>query len=195
MNRIACQLIVLLTAALAAGCSSSGGFDSWRRDVETYVREKGGGDPTVLRGADVDTSHRGFTTFSHNRPAQSTDVNGVLVGTTRMADQPWLVFLVGVVQREKVKDIRVAALSVANGKYTWRVGKDDDAATHAYTDYNKGLARRRFPDRKKEPPEYLGFPREEDRFDLSTDETSVGVSHPPSGAKWHAPIVGPQKKK
>ena len=196
MIRIAIRLVALTgLITLAAGCSSSVGFDSWRRDVETYVREKGGGDPTVLRDTDVDTAHRGFKVFSHNRPAQSNDVNGVLVGTTKLADQPWLVFLVGQVEKEKVKDIRVAALSVAKGNYTWRMGKKDDAALDAYVDYNKGLAHRRFPDRKKEPPEYLGFPREEDRFDVSTDETSVGVSHNPSGAKWHAPLVIGQKKK
>ena len=128
-------LAVLITISLvAAGCSSSVNLDSWRRDVETYVRDKGGGDPTVLRETDVDGAHRGFKSFSDNRPAKSTDVNGVLVGTAKMADRPWLVFLVGVVEKEKVKDIRVAALSVQNKQFTWRVGKKDDNATDTYSD-------------------------------------------------------------
>jgi hypothetical protein len=191
-------LSALVAGGGGVGCSSSVNFDSWRKDVETYVRDKGGGDPTVLRETDVDASHRGFKSFSKTRPSDSTDANGVLVGTTKLdgqqhQQQPWLVFLVGLVEKEHVKDIRVAALSVgANNKYTWHMGKKDDAATHAYIDYNKGLARRRFPDRKKEPPQYLGFPREEDRFELTPSESgdSIGVAHAPSGAKWHVRLTG-----
>jgi hypothetical protein len=181
---------------LAAGCSSSVSFDSWRRDCEAYVRNQGGGDPTVLRETDVDRSHRGFKVYSKNRPAESTDVNGVLVGTTKLADQPWLVFLVGYVDKEHVKDIRVAALSVANDKYTWRMGKKDEAATHAYIEYNKGVAHRRFPDRKREPPQYLNFPQEADRFEMSTSDAgdAIGVAHAPSGAKWHVQDTTPHRK-
>jgi hypothetical protein len=37
--------------------------------------------------------------------------------------------------------------------------------------------------------EYLGFPREDDRFEMTAQGESVGVTHAPSGAKWHVTIT------
>ena len=185
--------LALFAFAAGGGCAKSVSIDSWRRDVETYVRDKGGGDPTVLRTLDATPAHAGFKVISAPRPSDSTDVVGVLVGNARVADRPWVVFLVGLVDEMKVKDIRAAALSVRNNQYVWRTGREDDAAVEAYVDHNKGLARRRFPGRRREPPEYLGFPREEDRFELSTDGDSIGITHPPSGARWHV-SVNPQQR-
>jgi len=35
----------------------------------------------------------------------------------------------------------------------------------------------------------LGFPREEDRFEMTQQGESIGVTHPPSAAKWHLTIT------
>lgn len=187
------QSLLLLAAALllclGGGCAKPVNFATWRAGVEEYVRNHGGGDPTVLRELDATPSHTGYRMISASRPNKSTDAVGLLVGNAIVSNRPWLVFLVGLVDRQKVADIRVAALSVQDGRYTWRMGKEDDRAVDAYVEHNKGVARRRFPNRRREPVEYLGFPREADRFELSTEGESIGVAHPPSGAKWHVNIT------
>lgn len=187
-------LLLVVVVFLSTGCAKSVNFDTWRAGVEDYVKNHGGGDPAVLRELNVDSSHAGYRRIGADRPSESTDAVGVLVGNAVVSDQPWMIFLVGLVDKQKVKDIRVAALSVRNGKYAWRMGKKDAKAMDAYVNYNKGLAHRRFPDRKNEPVEYLGFPREEDRFEMTQQAGSVGVTHPPSGAKWHATIASASKK-
>ena len=178
-----------LLSPFAGGCAKSVNFDTWRAGVEDYVKNHGGGDPAVLRELSVDASHAGYRQIGTDRPSESTDAVGVLVGNATVADRPWIVFLVGLVEKQKVRDIRVAALSVRDSQYTWRMGKKDDKALKAYADYNRGLAHRRFPERKKEPAEYLTFPREEDRFEMSQQGESIGVTHAPSAAKWHVAVT------
>src|SRR5215207_1378992 len=158
-------LVAALFLSFAGGCAKSVNFDTWRGGVKDYVRNHGGGDPTVLRELNASPAHRGYRMIGGNRPSESTDVVGVLVGNATIADRPWLIFLVGLVDKQQVEDIRVAALNVQNDRYTWRMSRADDRAVDAYVNHNKGLARRRFPDRRKEPVEYLGFPREDDRFE------------------------------
>jgi hypothetical protein len=179
----------VLVSSLAGGCAKSVNFDTWRAGVEDYVKNHAAGDPTALRELNVDASHPGYRLNGSDRPSESTDAVGVLVGNAVAADRPWIVFLVGLVEKQKVKDIRVAALSVHDNRYAWRMGKKDDKALKAYVDYNKGLAHRRFPDRKKEPAEYLGFPREDDRFEMTQQGDAIGVTHEPSGAKWHVTVT------
>lgn len=179
----------VLFSSLAGGCAKPVNFDTWRAGVEDYVRNHGGGDPAVLRELNAAPSHPGYKQISDNLPSKSTDAVGVLVGNATVSNRPWLVFLVGIVNKQEVDDIRVAALNVRDDRFVWRVGREDDAAVEAYKNYNKGLARRRFPNRRKEPAEYRGFPREEDRFEMSQQGRSVGVTHPPSGAKWHVNIA------
>jgi hypothetical protein len=187
--------IAFLVSTFAGGCAKSVNFDTWRAGVEDYVKNHGGGDPAVLRELNADPSHPGYRMFSEDRPSQSTDAVGVLVGNAVVADRPWVVFLVGLIDKQKVHDIRVAALSMRDNKYTWRMSKKDDKALDAYVNHNRGLARRRFPDRKDPPVEYLSFPREEDRFEMSQQGESVGVTHPPSGAKWHVTVTAPATKR
>src|SRR5688500_3590210 len=154
-------VVIALFLFLAGGCAKPVNFATWRAGVEDYVRNHGGGDPTVLRELNATPSHRGYRMISANRPSESIDAVGVLVGNATVSGRPWLVFLVGLVDEQKVEDIRVAALSVQNDRFTWRMGREDDRAVDAYVNHNKGLARRRFPERRKEPPEYLSFPRDE----------------------------------
>ena len=185
---------VVLLSWVSGGCAKPVNFDTWRSGVEDYVRNHGGGDPTVLRELNATPSHRGYKMISANRPSDSIDAVGVLVGNATISGRPWLVVLVGLVEKQTAKDIRVAALSVQDNRYTWRMGKEDDRAVDAYVNYNRAVARKRFPDRRKEPPEYLSFPREEDRFEMTTQGESVGVAHPPSGAKWQMTITPASKR-
>lgn len=181
--------LAAFVVTFAGGCARQVNFQTWRAGVEDYVRNHGGGDPTVLRELNASPAHRGYRMISANHRSRSTDAVGVLVGQAVVSGRPWLVFLVGLVDEQEVEDVRVAALSVRDGRFAWRMGAEDDEALEAYVDYNEGLARRRFPNRRKPPPEYRGFPREEDRFELSQQGHSVGVTHPPSGAQWHVPIT------
>jgi hypothetical protein len=180
---------VVFVSAFGGGCAKSVSFDTWRAGVEDYVRNHGGGDPAVLRELNATPSHPGYRMIGSARPSESTDAVGLLVGNAEVSGRPWLVFLVGLVDKQKVEDIRVAALSVRDNEFTWRMSRADDRAVDAYVNHNRGLAGRRFPDRRKEPPEYLSFPREEDRFEMTTQGQSVGVTHPPSGAKWRVTIT------
>jgi hypothetical protein len=194
-NALFSTMTLLLLVGAGGGCASSTTIESWQKSVENYVRTEGGGDPSVLRDATYKGDRRGFAVIGANRPKDSTDVTGVLLGNVHLAERPWVVYLVGLVDQQKVSDIRVAALTIAGNKYTWKISKADPTALKAYREYNRGLAHRRFPGRNNEPPEYLGFPRDEDRFATSTEGDAIGVTHPPSGAKWHVAVIEPPKKK
>lgn len=179
---------------IGGGCASSVSIGTWQKGVEQYVRQKGGGDPSVLRDMTFKGDRRGFAVFSANRPKHSTDVTGVLLGNVHVAERPWIVYAVGLVDEQQVEDVRVAALTVQSNRYTWRVSGADGAALKAYREYNHGLARRRFPNRRDEPADYTGFPRDEDRFDMTTQGTTIGVTHPTSGARWHLDVAARRKK-
>jgi hypothetical protein len=188
IRRLSASLFAVALLACLGGCASSVSVGSWQKSVEKYVRERGGGDPAVLRQMTWNDTQRGFSVIESDRPSESTDVIGLLLANIRVQDRPWIVFLVGKVSRTKAEEIRVAALSVVNGKYTWKLGPADSKALHAYQKHNTDLFHRRFPDQKKIPAEYQRFPREEDLFDVAAAGTNVDVTHRQSGARWHAAV-------
>jgi hypothetical protein len=179
---------VWMVVIAAGGCSPAVTIPFWQKSVETYVKEEGGGDPGVLRNMMWKGTHHGFSVISKNYPGASTDANGILLAHQMIADKPWFIFLVGLMQKQKVTDIRAAALSVEGGQFNWRVSGKDDSALKAYRNYNNKLWHDRFPGREDAPPEYLGFPREADVFDLNRNGDEVQVTHPPSGAQWEVKL-------
>ena len=46
-------------------------------------------------------------------PADSTDVNGVLLGFKKVGEKRWFVYLVGLSRDQKVEETRMAALAAA----------------------------------------------------------------------------------
>lgn len=184
-TRIAIVLILPLLAA--CGCGQRVTLNQWQQSVETYVKDLGG-DPSVLRDVTLEGTQRGFAIISHNHPAESTDARGVLLAHQPVAGKPRFIYLVGLVKKQKVRDIRLAALTIENGNFRWRMSKEDDQALHAYRNYNDRLWRQRFPDRQRAPVEYLGFPRAEDAFDLQVSGNNITAAHAASGARWELQI-------
>jgi len=196
MRRVCFLIIVLaLIAPAIPGCAPKVSIPSWQRSVNAYVNQTGRGDPNVLRDVTLpNTDRRGFAVLAHHNPDESIDANGLLLAHRDVAGRPWFVYLVGLVKKQKVGEIRLAALSDTAGKPVWRLGPRNKDAERAYREYNLKQFRARFPARKKPPPEYLGFPRESDTFDLSVDDAGrLTATHPPSGARWELD-VSPQKR-
>ena len=78
MKLLAGLSLILMT--ICGGCSGGGSISSWQKSVEGYVSERGKGDPLVLRDVTLPDGRRGFATIGAPVPAESNDINGVLVG-------------------------------------------------------------------------------------------------------------------
>jgi hypothetical protein len=186
MNR---WMLLLIPLSLLA-CTSCGGaasIQSWQNGVERYVQSTGGGDPTVLRDTRLPDGRHGFAALGSPDPRASTDANAILPGHQPISGKPGFIYLVGVVEKFVVKDIRLASLTVENGKYNWTVGKKDDDALKTYRAYNDKLWRSRFPDRKTPPVEYTSFPQSADQFELNVSDGAITATHAASGAQWELP--------
>jgi hypothetical protein len=182
--------IVLVTAILALGAVGCGGGSrqasvaAWQKNVEQYVRVQGKGDPAVLRDLTLSDSRRGFAMVGSDRPADSADANGVLLGFREIDGRGYFIYLVGVVEKQRVSEIRPAALTTDGGRMEWKVAPNDTGALSNYRTYNEKFWKQRFPGRTSPPPQYLGFPTPDDHFQMSVSGNRVTVTHPPSGAKW-----------
>jgi hypothetical protein len=175
---------------------------TWQKDVERYV-EKRDNDPAVLRDVTLgggQGGRRGFAVIGKDDARVSTDANGVLVAHESALNRPWFVYLVGVVDEQKVKEIRVAALSMLHGKATWRVGPKDPEALKRYRDAGLAQYREQHPessspqDKKAKqaqiPSEYTTFPRSTDQFDATINGSNVQVIHKGSDARWEVNLAG-----
>jgi hypothetical protein len=176
--------ILMLAALGCGGGSRSVSIPVWQKNVEQYVRNQGKGDPTVLRDVTLPDARRGYSVLGSDRPADSTDANGVLLGLAQHDGRRWFVYLVGLVKQLKVNEIRIAALSTDGGRYEWKLGENDREALSKYRGFHERMWKQRFPQRQSMPADYLNFPRPEDNFALSTSAGTVTVTHPPSGAAW-----------
>jgi hypothetical protein len=184
--------------ALCGGCGGGGAravsFGTWQEGVETYVNDTGKGDPAVLR----DTTYRGrpaFAQIGNPLASDGTDAVGVLLGHKPVAGRPSFVYLVGLVDREKVEKIHLAVCQVIpsqgqKAQFKWLVGKDEKEPTQRYLDYRRRLFNERFPGRQDVPPAYTSFPGEGDVFDLAVTPTQVTATHAPSGAVWRLAVGG-----
>jgi hypothetical protein len=187
--------VALLLLSGITGCSTPGvsvSLDTWKEGVETYVKEVGKGDPVALR----DATYKGrpaFAQIGHPISAEGTDVIGLLLGHRPVQGRPSFIYLVGLVDKDQVEDIRVAVLQAIRSQGTdtqfkWLVGTKDDQAVKKYRAYRTDLYKRRFPQGGDPPPPYTSFPGEDDIFDLTVAPDRVTVSHPPSGAQWNLPV-------
>ena len=171
-------------ALLSIGCGGAASVQSWQRGVERYIQTTGGGNPTVLRDVKLPDGRRGFSVLGTPDSRQSTDANAVLLGYQPINGKPRFIYLVGVVERHEVKDIRLATLAIDNGKYEWNVGNDNNDALKTYRAHNDRIWRARFPDRKTPPVEYTSFPQSADQFELVVSDYRITAQHRASGAQW-----------
>lgn len=191
-------LIGLMVPLCVVGCASGSRnvtIAVWEKNIEQYVTEQGKGDPTVLRDVTLPDSRRGYSVIGSDRPDVSSDANGVLLGHRQIGGRSWFIYLVGLVKRQSVEEIRLAALTVDGGKFEWKSGSGDTEALQKYRDYNTRSWRQRFPQRGTAPPEYLGFPRLDDQFQMTISDGQVVVAHPASGAQWELSIPASTKSR
>jgi hypothetical protein len=187
--------LLLALFFLTTGCASkSVSIPSWQQSLTQYVRGDAHGDPTALRDVTLADGRPGFSVIGHHDVSESTDANGVLLGHEQAGGRMWFVYLVGLVEKQKVKDIQLAAFSVERGKFTWKHGKGSKQSLDAYRAQGLKLARERFPDRKDPPSQYTNFPKPDDVFKMTkSDGGSVVATHEASGAHWELMLGGLKK--
>jgi hypothetical protein len=189
--------LTLLFATLCFGCGGGArqaSVAAWQKNVEQYVRVQGKGDPAVLRDLTLSDSRRGYAMVGGDRPAESSEANGVLLGFREVEGRGYFIYLVGVVEKQTVKEIRLAALTTDGGKVEWKVAPNNTGALSTYRAYNDTFWRQRFPERASPPPQYLGFPTPDDHFSMSVSGNRVTVTHPPSKATWQLTLpVAPRR--
>lgn len=174
-----------LFAACLTGCGTHVSIPAWQRSMEHYIDHEANCDPSVLQDLDAGRNHDGFSLISKNYTYDSNDAHGVLVGHPTVEGETWFVYLVGMVDHEHIDDIRIAAMTMRDGKFVWETSDRSRDATNAYRNWNTARGRTRFPGRKKLPPEYRGYPRDTDSFRLTTNaDRSIEIYHDESTAHW-----------
>lgn len=163
----------------------------WRGALESYVRDRGGGDPAVLEELSTLRSPKTL------RPAQVVfgaldlpgsrgrvrDLRGLLVGVTEVEGRWWYVFLVGSndvkrTQSRRVVDLRAVAFSMDDGAMNWRNGERDRAALARYT-----------ASREDSDVPLVAFPAPTDSFSLTVESGVATVCDRRSDAMWSVALV------
>jgi hypothetical protein len=174
---------ITATALCTLGCSSSVSVPKWQESVEQFVRSDGRGDPNVLRNVTLEGGKPGFGLIASEDPRSSTDAKGLLLAHKQINGKPWFIYLVGLVSRQEVTQLQLAALNVQGGQFHWVLGKADGSALKTYRNYNESVGKQR-SGQAKAPSKYHGFPQESDAFDVSVEQNHVTAVHQPSGARW-----------
>ncbi len=189
-RNIAICFALAAMALLGGGCAGGGAVTlaDWRHSVERYVAEAGHGDPTALREVTWPESRRTFSAIGTDDPKISQDAQGLLLAYRQINGRPWFIFIVGIVDKQVVQDIRLTALDMQGGKTVWRTGDANAAALQAYRAYNERLWKQRFPGRTAAPAQYTTFPQEADAFTIQVEGGQVIAVHPPSGARWELAV-------
>jgi hypothetical protein len=189
-RRLSAPCLVAALAALGGGCNASfprqASLEIWQKEMERYVADRSAGDVNALRDVEVVPGRPGFRVYSHDRPEESTDIAGVLVGVHAPGDRLWYVYVVGELDREEVTTIRLAALSQPGGRIIWRMGEDELGGANAYRVHRLNLWRSRRGDLGEPSPPHsaLSFPNPGDQFTMTIDGTVVTVREETSGANW-----------
>jgi hypothetical protein len=166
-----------------AGCQQVT-LRTWRNSVEHYVWDQGNGDPSVLRDLPTPGPWKGFSVISENDPASATDVNGVLVAHRQIGPKTYFIYLVALLKRQHVQDIRLALFSSTPDGSDWRFSRKDGDALRVYRDFKDAQWKKLFPQRADPPWSYSGFPCEGDLFKLNISGGVMTATHEASGASW-----------
>lgn len=185
-------LAIALLCLFLTGCGKSVSFESWQESVERYVLEQGGADPTMLRDVEVGmpgSALHGAGLLGEPDPSNGRDVFGVLLGHRVVASRPLLVYLAGSVSKEKVEDIRLAAVEFTAPDPTWFMSEPNDAALEKYLGPRLVHWRSIAGEGKREPDRLRVFPGTDDAFRLLVDGNVLTVEHVQSGARWSMAIA------
>ena len=157
---------------------------TWQDSVENYVWDQANGDPSALRDLPTPGPWKGFAIISENDAAAATDINGVLLGHRAVGSKIYFIYLVGLVQRQQVQDIRLAALNASPDGFRWRLTDKNDQSLGVYRDFKSAQWHKLFPQRANGPWSYTGFPSEGDVFKLTDADGKIIATHEQSGANW-----------
>jgi len=199
LTRIAIAAAILIFPT--TGCTSPTAIESWQLSLERYVAEQGHGDLNVLRRTDRPPSESDFgligaTTagFPFIAPRR-TDAYGVLLGHRNIADRNWFVYVVGMVEyrgwfvnwaldKPRVMDIRLIALSERGGEFTWITSEPDAAALERYCGPQRQRWQQSDPSRADTTDAPCVFPTDADEFQMTVDQDGVRVVDRHSDAAW-----------
>ncbi|MFP4145236.1 MAG: hypothetical protein ACLFV3_08840 [Phycisphaeraceae bacterium] len=175
--------ILLLVALALGGCAQQATIRDWQAAADEQIRETGHGDPNFARNLERRNGWRMFSVLGGPYPAKSRDVHGVLVGQETAAGQPWSVFLLGVVDKRQVEDVRIAAVS--GPEVDWRIGKPNPEAMATYRQDRQAPG--------AVPAGYRGWPAEDDIFELTGTGDRLRVTETTSGATWTLDVTRKDK--
>lgn len=188
----------LVAVTLLAGCSASrqSSLKAWQEQTQAWVTDHGNGDMNSLRAIEVAPNRPGLRVFSADRPEESKDFVGVLVGAAQQSAPPraWYVYVLGQVENEQLKSTRLAAVSETDGNFAWQTGNEDQAATAAYLKYRDSAWRAQHPGAAKLPRGALSFPQPDDLFEMQMMGDAITVRETASGAQWNMSLAPTPKK-
>ncbi len=199
-------LIGTLTLGLAGGCTGPDPVEAWQSSLEQYVSVEGHGDLNALRRTDrapsesdfglIGASSAGFPFIAPRR----TDADGVLLGHPLIDDRRWYVYLLGMVEYRgsfvdwplddpRVTDIRLVALSEANGAVDWRVGESTLVALERYCLPQRQRWQRSDLTRSGSLDSPTVFPTDADVFKLTVGAETMKVIDQHSKAEWTLRLI------
>ena len=140
--------LLLTMAACAGGCGGKVTLRSWQSAVESYVLEEGNGDVGVLRNVTIAGGQRGFAVLGKAKAAESSDAAGLLVASRQVGGRNWYIYLLGLVRKGDVVEMRLVALGVpvagaaragddSEEGFVWAVGQADEVGFGHYVDYHE----------------------------------------------------------
>lgn len=202
MNKIILHSICFITLmAGMMGCSSKRvTMHAWQGELDEFAATHADGDLIFLRedagggigGDGAGSLRQQFGVLAAKSPDDSTDVMGVLLGRRNIQGEDWLVFLIGSVKQRIVQDIRVALRSDSPTQSKWLLGRADSASVAQYRRFKQDPWLSANPNQKQAPAALLGFPSEQDVYQLETAGNTVSVLESKSGARWT--LVLPETK-
>ena len=181
--------VAVVLALLLAGCNPGGGtrpvsLAIWQSQVQEYVSNHGNGDLNALHDVEVSPGQPGFRAYSNDRPEDSKDLAGVLVGAHPQGERLWYVYLVGELDKEQVTTLRLAAISQGSGTFDWRLGGDEGGGAASYLGARQKAWSDQHGTAAVAPRSALGFPSDADTFTMNAAGDVITVRETVSGAQW-----------
>ncbi len=185
--------VAVLFALLLTGCNPGSGtrpvsLAIWQSQIQAYVSNHANGDLNGLHDVEITPGQPGFRAYSNDRPEDSKDLAGVLVGVHPQGDRLWYVYLVGELDKEQVTTLRLAAISQSSGKFEWRLGSDEGAAA-VYLAARQKIWSEQHGATTPAPRSALGFPSDADTFTMNAAGDVISVRESASGAQWTLNLV------
>ena len=187
-------LICFVTLELSMiGCASKRiTMREWQGNLDQFAATQADSDLIFLRERPEDSPRKQFVVIGAKSPDDSTDVTGLLLGRRHIQGDDWVLFLLGSVNDRIVQDIRVALRSDSPAQPKWLIGRADSSSVAQYRRFKQDAWLTSNPTQKQVPKALLGFPSEEDVYQLETAGNTISVTESKSGARWT--LVVPESK-